>query len=477
MRGTASPGNPSENSAGANVEEIFAAVRPILEGAGLSSWSNSNVTVFLSLLREFCESQRRRRPHHAKERQFHQCEKEDAGDEGRGCDSENNDSGGSCDDDDSLVRMEMGRSLTKLRRYLKQCIPYGAVREPTTPHALAVSGDENNSTRGESTTGMQLETPVTQPVYAVDAFLYLEEDIDTLKKQGHISRDYCRTCGSVDIGLCQFITHSFSQDQLIFISCYLLRALGDTSYCLARDGLLQPRDPTQTCSEMPPISCRSIVDVGSRLGVVPLACYFASKQRCLPTTRQVTGIEVDDKFIAIQQEAFRLFAASPATLTLNLIHSNCFEGKGTEALRCADVLVLHNIFEYFTASAEEHLRSWKRLRELVARRGQLLICRPSLQETFGNFSEETVRTVFAGAAPSENGTPCKRRRTESPAGTVTLTEWWQSWVMEVDVRYVRELFLEQQRSLDGDDDHDSHSSEWQDELVEELEELRVYVVL
>ncbi|KEG06264.1 hypothetical protein DQ04_14941010 [Trypanosoma grayi] len=384
-------------------------------------------------------------------------------------------------DEDAIVE-EMDRSLTKVRHFLQQRVPYGSIREPNAPPQSSSSSAPCCRETEEPSSGGKA------PVYPVDAFLYLEEDVEELVERGCISREYCRACGSVEIGLTDFITHSFSQDQLVFLSCYLLPALSDASYAVTQDWCLRRRNE-QSPDAASPFTCRHVVDVGSRLGVVPLSCYFAAQQQRLRATQRVTGIELDGEMVELQRTVLKRFASKPASLQVDIIHSNCFEGAGEEALRDADVVILHNVFEYFTETPVEHLRSWCRLREIVARRGQLLICSPSLEETFASFTPEHMQVVMnsssggnsllaseASAQQHVDGNTRKRSRDEQESKEGVFEQWCQSWVTEIDVAELREAFLVLRQA--GCNCHDDHSScgEVDKELEEGLRHMRVYVV-
>ncbi|SCU65265.1 uncharacterized protein TEOVI_000805400 [Trypanosoma equiperdum] len=477
-----------------DVEAVFEKIRPALEVAEVGAWSKTDITTFMSLVSGFCDIQRQQlRARRGKRRDGHDCEqnvdKEGGCEDGCGVRGEDGDKEDEASlEADSVVVLEIRRSLTKLRHYLQKRIPYGSISEPVVPPAPTSPQEGENSCGGRGAyKALQSSKPVEPPVCAVDAFLYLEEDIDALADQGHISREYCRSCGSVDIGLCQFITHSFSLEQLIFLSCFLLPSFGDTSYCLTSDNFWRPRH--KNCHTVAAaFSCEHVVEVGSRLGIVPMSCYFASEQQRLLNTRRVTAIELDKELVALQQEVFQKFAKGPTAVHLNLVHSDCFEGEGLEALRSADIIILHNIFEYFTASAEEHLRSWKRLRAAVVRSGQLLVSCPPLQETLAAFSEDCVRKVFINEQDkadfvhvhqsNSNAGRISRKRCRQPPQehSFTLDQWWRSWVKEIDVEHIRRSFLTAQRFCEEDHPCDSSYGDADDELVKELKDMRVYMV-
>ncbi|EKF31437.1 hypothetical protein MOQ_004726 [Trypanosoma cruzi marinkellei] len=455
---------------GTNVEATFDQLRGILDAEDFGSWSNDDVNILLSLLDQYhkqkCKLQTRRmRNPDGREGKAERQEEEE-------------------EEEDETVIGEVDRSLTKVRHFLQERLPYGTIAEPNMPHSSTLVSPAQCG--AEPWAGKEEVRP---PTFSVDAFMYLEEDIEELVQRGCIAREYCRTCGSIAIGLCEYITHSFSQEQLVYISCYLIPSLSDASYVLTSDLCLRRREK-QVLNASAPFTCQHVVDVGSRLGVVLLSCYFAAQQQRLKTTRRVTGVEIDDKMIGLQHDVIARFAASPTLLQLDLVHSSCFEGAGAEVLREADVIILHNVFEYFSSSTVEHLKCWRRLHEIVARRGQLLICCPSLEETFASFTEDDVYGMTkgyrtAGGSVSQQGDVDfnrKRQRVEEEEEEEEknggdVENWFRSWVEEIDVTEVREAFL---ACRHGDcSRHDAHSScdgEMEEELTERIQSVRVYMV-
>ncbi|ESS61989.1 hypothetical protein TCDM_10369 [Trypanosoma cruzi Dm28c] len=447
---------------GTNVEATFDQLRGILDAEDFGSWSNDDANILLSLLDQYhkqkCKLQtsRTRNP---------------GGKEGE---AERQ------DEDDETVIGEVDRSLTKLRHFLQERLPYGTIAEPKVPHSSTLAspvqcGADPVAGKGE----------VRPPTFSVDAFMYLEEDIEELVQRGCIAREYCRTCGSIAIGLCDYITHSFSQDQLVYISCYLIPSLSDASYVFTTDLCLRRREK-HILNANAPFTCQHVVDVGSRLGVVLLSCYFAAHQQRLKTTRRVTGVEIDDKLIGLQHDAIARFATRPTLLQLDLVHSSCLEGAGAEVLREADVIILHNVFEYFISSTVEHLKCWRRLREILARRGQLLICCPSLEETFASFTEDDVHGMTkgdrtAGGPVSQQGevefNRKRQREGEKKKDGGVVESWCRSWVEEIDVAEVREAFLAYRHgNYSCRDAHSSCDGEMDEELTERIQSVRVYMV-
>lgn len=65
---------------------------------------------------------------------------------------------------------------------------------------------------------------------------------------------------------------------------------------------------------------------------------------------------------------------------IEIIEADVCSVEGLAQLRAADVVVLHNVFEFFGDTATVD-RCWKAVRSSVVRRGQRLIIVPSLEDT------------------------------------------------------------------------------------------------
>lgn len=429
------------------------------------------------------------------------------------------------------VVSEVDRCLSLVRDFLKRRMPFGAVVEPTLPAGTAErqapqssSADIISCKRARSLSGEPSSSAPTSnsvhsgaavveaPVYAVDAFLYAEGDIEKLVEAKKLAREYCCRCGSTDLGLVEFITHSFSQDQLVYLSCFLLPHLLDV--VVASHEASRPL---------------SIVDVGSRLGIVLWACAFALQRGLLAPAQAATtdaaaddaapevnlvGIELDATFVKISQDVARRFFAQrrrhapklvsvpqPAAAngvdaklpdvssSIQLLQSDCFEGAAASALSESSLVVMHNVFEYFCTTAVEHARCWLKLRRLVHRSGQFLVCSPALEVTLGTFTDE----VWLQAWQLENGNDAR--------GASTPLAWLASYVEPFDTADVASDFLTM-RTLscegcdagsDGDKhhedhhgrsrDHHHHSSEDDEgdgeedsEMAEQIQRIYVYCV-
>ncbi|KAG7252088.1 hypothetical protein CRUP_019944, partial [Coryphaenoides rupestris] len=105
-----------------------------------------------------------------------------------------------------------------------------------------------------------------KPAVHVDAFLYGEEEVDSLCEEGRMSRSYCRTCGSHLTAPLEFVSHSFSISELRFLFQNVL----------------------------PDLAGRTLLDVGSRLGAVLYGGYVYS------AASRLVGVEISEEFVRLQ---------------------------------------------------------------------------------------------------------------------------------------------------------------------------------
>lgn len=383
------------------------------------------------------------------------------------------------DDDDATAaaRETMWRvdcALTDLRALLQRLVPFGSLHEPTHATTTALSDATPSPDMPSCDERAVKETTcAAAPVYAVDSFLYPEEDIEALVQGGLLAREYCRTCGSTNIGLTEFITHSFSQDQLVYLAVYLIPVLlaylddddvrasttdlVSTSlprahrHCRARSSGSSGDGVTAAAAACLPLHCDSdalpsskgaytVLDVGSRLGVVLWACYSAVQAGRLGAPSRLVGVEQSAAFVSVQQTVWRHLTQrrkrgrrpyglsrgrdatcaateeneEPPAVSVEVVESSCFAGSGALALMGADVIILHNVFEYFCSGPEAHLQQWQQLRAMLQSsadattthgrcvRARLLICSPSLHETFAAFDAATLQRCGIATADSRH---------------------------------------------------------------------------
>lgn len=185
------------------------------------------------------------------------------------------------------------------------------------------------------------------PTFDVDAFLYDEQDVDALCDEGHVSRQYCTKCKSwKHLAATQFVSNSFSSMQLLFIFTQLISAC--------------PTPPT------------SLVDVGSRLGIVLWAAFNTTS---IP---RIVGVELNHTFAQLQRDVIakhKKFAKR-----VEIAECDVFSEEGTRKLQEADLVCLNNVFEWF-APLPEQWGLWERISAAISRAGQLVLTYPSLEES------------------------------------------------------------------------------------------------
>lgn len=156
-----------------------------------------------------------------------------------------------------------------------------------------------------------------------------------------MSRNYCMSCGSRKTAPLDFISHSFSLVELKFLFQKML----------------------------PDLSGKTLVDVGSRLGAVLYAgCVYSSASK-------LQGVEINAEFCQLQEKIIKKY---DFTARIQVYHSDiCCQPS---LLHYADVVVLHNVFEYFL-DKEKQIKAWTIVMENVRKTGSLVVAVPSLEES------------------------------------------------------------------------------------------------
>ncbi|CAD2217552.1 hypothetical protein, conserved [Angomonas deanei] len=379
-------------------QALFDKCAPLLEEAAFSTWKRSEVEMFFQVLAEY---------HQASAMAEEEEEAEDV-----------------AESHYKTTVAEVDRFLVKVKGFLNEKYPFGSIEEPTrVPNSGEVSA-------------------TAAPVVSVDAFLYDEEDVQQLIEKGQLSDRYCLECGSMKTGLTEFITHSFSRDQLVFIVCYVLPYLRNELQC----------------------DVSKLVEVGARFGNLLWACFAAAEER-QTVVKEVVGVELDQKMVDVQRALLTRFCSRPKPtnpLTCRIVHSDCFEGEGKAALTGGDVLVLHNVFQYFVQTPADHVRCWTTLRETANRPGQILLCSPPIEETLSGVDEGVIRQHLKTK---------KRPREETPIGEV-IQQWLEEYVECITIDEVRDTFL-QLRTAElgcGEDCGDGCCEHEENSVAEDLRE-------
>ncbi|KAK3563190.1 hypothetical protein QTP86_018217 [Hemibagrus guttatus] len=186
-----------------------------------------------------------------------------------------------------------------------------------------------------------------KPTMHVDAFLYDEENVDSLCEEGKMSRNFCLSCGSHRTAPMEFISHSFSISELQFLFLHVL----------------------------PDLSGKLVVDVGSRLGAVLYGGYLYSM------AAQLVGVEICEEFVKLQTMTMEKYGFSDR---IQVIHADiCSQAV---LLQNADVLIMNNVFEYFM-DPKDQVRAWQFISQNFLKKGALLVTVPSIQEALMSLQE------------------------------------------------------------------------------------------
>ncbi|XP_067469548.1 uncharacterized protein zgc:109986 isoform X1 [Thunnus thynnus] len=199
----------------------------------------------------------------------------------------------------------------------------------------------------------------SRPTVHVDAFLYDDEQVDSLCEEGTMSRSYCLSCGSCRTAALDFISHSFSVSELQFLFQNVL----------------------------PDLSGRTLVDVGSRLGAVLYGGYVYS------SASQLVGLELSEEFVRLQNDVLQKYRL---TDRVQVLHADvCTQDV---LLQNADVLVMNNVFEYFMEPSEQ-VRAWRFIMQNLRKKGSLLVTVPSLQESLSALQQEALQPGWVEELP------------------------------------------------------------------------------
>ncbi|KAK0158550.1 hypothetical protein PV328_009539 [Microctonus aethiopoides] len=191
----------------------------------------------------------------------------------------------------------------------------------------------------------------------VDAFLYDDDEVDDLEKEGKLKRYYCRDCGSKNIEPLIFISNSVSREDLYHIFNTLLPTL---------DGKI-------------------VLDVGSRLGAVLYGAYVYTD------AARIIGVEMNKDLCDLQNEVVKKFKMSKR---IEILHKRI--ENAADVLASADVIVLNNAFEFYLSESEQ-IKVWQFLKANI-KRGAFIISRPRIAIALSNLktnikADEWVKEV------------------------------------------------------------------------------------
>ncbi|XP_013379067.1 uncharacterized protein LOC106150679 [Lingula anatina] len=197
---------------------------------------------------------------------------------------------------------------------------------------------------------------------SVDAFLYTDDIIDQLCEEGSMSRNYCKKCLSHDTAPLTFVSHSMSKTQVKFVFQYAL----------------------------PDLAEKMVLDVGSRLGAVLYGAYYFS------SAKVIKGVEINDYFCELSGKILSKYSLT------DRVKIECSDIlQQSHLLQQADVVVLNNVFEFFT-SPDVETKFWLLLRENVRKQGVILVTVPSLEESFESLKVNIELSSWLRPLPLEN---------------------------------------------------------------------------
>lgn len=174
----------------------------------------------------------------------------------------------------------------------------------------------------------------------VDAFLYDDNAIDELVEEGKLSRNFCKACGSREIAPLTFISHSASARRAEFIFREMVPYLKD----------------------------KSVLDVGSRLGVMLYAAH------AFTPANPIIGVEMNADLCKIQETAIKHFKMDDR---VKVVNANVLEVP--DLVSSSDVVILNNVFEFFMPEPDQ-VALWQFLRRTV-KKGAILVSVPSLEDS------------------------------------------------------------------------------------------------
>jgi len=171
----------------------------------------------------------------------------------------------------------------------------------------------------------------------VDSFLYPDHVLDDWCDEGEFSRTYCKKYPEAEIESYNFMSDSFSIDELSFL--FESGVLGKTAG-------------------------KQLLDIGSRFG----ACIYAAS--LYSSFKKRIGVELDESMVKICHK----LKVPGEFITADI--RKC----ASKVVPESDVIIMNNVFEYFM-EAKEELDCWKTIFEF-SKKGQLFVMVPGLEDTF-----------------------------------------------------------------------------------------------
>ncbi|XP_022708662.1 uncharacterized protein LOC111271892 isoform X1 [Varroa jacobsoni] len=177
----------------------------------------------------------------------------------------------------------------------------------------------------------------------VDAFLYPDEEINKLCEDGILSMSYCSDCGSRNIRPLTIISHSASKSRTQFIFQKVL-----------------PPDL---------VNGGTVVDVGSRLGVLCYGAYLMSG------ASRIIGVELNSDLCTLQESVIQRFSMNDR---IQIVNADIVSLP--DVLAGANAVFINNSFEFFSDHSKQ-----REIWAFIARSckpGCILVTVPSLEDAF-----------------------------------------------------------------------------------------------
>jgi hypothetical protein len=336
------------------------------------------------------------------------------------------------------ARTALFKRLNRARKELRAVVPFGSVTEQ-----LFVPSHSS-----------QFDPAV--PYYDIDAFLFDDNDLDGFVDQKLVRRQYCKGCRSSDhIAETQFITHSFSEEQLLFLGLHI-------APLVARSVL----GKAPTAAGAAPRFFR-VADVGSRLGVAVATAAWSLAKMCRDRNAAlvVRGLEISKEYCDVQRRFLKKVGLTSPAVDVMEGDAVAAGSEQLEFLRQADFVVLHNVFEWFVP-IEQQLDIWRTIKTAVSRRGQHLLVVPPLTATLTPLFEHRQATS-AAEGRSDAVAAAKQHRKEGggrgiPSPQAEAAAFQKGWVETVDLSSLIDRFMmdraeEEAGESEGDVQHTSEA--------------------
>ncbi|CAH0399997.1 unnamed protein product [Chilo suppressalis] len=192
------------------------------------------------------------------------------------------------------------------------------------------------------TVGDQADCNATNTCH-IDEFLYDQDAVHELVKEGKLQRHYCLTCNSRNIKDLTLISHSMSRQALQYIFQVLL-----------------PKE----------LEDKQVLDVGSRIGAVLYGAYYFSR------AGSIVGIEMNKECCDVQQRIINQYAMD--NNRIKVINSDVMERS--DVVQNSDVIII-NVLDFFV-DIEKHKQMWYFFKKYI-KKGSYLVCNRSMADTLG----------------------------------------------------------------------------------------------